>query len=76
MDKDLLQECSQRQTHAQAKPYVKEGSMRAASIIICDLIERMNIWGDEPNDKKSILIFLPGLVEIFNFIEYCNTFYK
>ena len=50
--------------------------MRAASIIICDLIERMNIWGDEPNDKKSILIFLPGLVEIFNFIEYCNTFYR
>ena len=50
--------------------------MRAASIIICDLIERMNIWGDEPNDKKSILVFLPGLVEIFNFIEYCSTFYK
>ena len=49
--------------------------MRTASIIICDLIQKLNAWGDPPNDKKSVLVFLPGLVEIFNFIEYCREFY-
>jgi len=39
--------------------------MRAASIIICDTIERLNTFNDDPNEKKSVLVFLPGLAEIF-----------
>jgi len=40
--------------------------MRVASIIICQLIEKENTFKDDPNDeKKGILIFLPGYHEIF-----------
>ena len=49
--------------------------MRAASIIICEIIQKLNIFGDDPNEKKSILVFLPGLAEIFQFIDYLYEFY-
>jgi HrpA-like RNA helicase len=57
------------------KPQVKEGSMRAASMIICDIIERLNTFNDDASEKKSILVFLPGLAEIFQFIDYLAEFY-
>ena len=75
VDQELLAECDSKNNNTNAKPHVKEGAMRTASIIICDLIGKLNSWGDLPNDKKSVLVFLPGLVEIFNFIEYCKDFY-
>ena len=49
--------------------------MRAASLIICDIIERLNTFNDEPNEKKSVLVFLPGLAEIFQFMDYLGEFY-
>jgi len=49
--------------------------MRVASLIVCDIIEKMNMFGDDPSDKKSILIFLPGLYEIFEFIDFLNEWY-
>lgn len=57
------------------KPVVKEGSMRAASLIICEIIQKLNIFGDDPNEKKSVLVFLPGLAEIHHFIDYLYEFY-
>ena len=62
-DTELLHEATEMSgTH---KPQVKEGAMRAASMIICDIIERLNTFNDDANEKKSILVFLPGLAEIF-----------
>lgn len=53
------------------KPSIKEGTMRVASFLICDIIERKNEFKDDLEDeKKSILIFLPGYHEIFEFIEF------
>ena len=49
------------------KPNVKESTMRVASLIICDIIERINAFDDEEKNKKSVLVFLPGLYEIFEF---------
>jgi HrpA-like RNA helicase len=56
------------------KPHVKESTMRLASLIICDVIEKIDTFGDGP-DKKSILVFLPGLHEIFEFIDFLNEWY-
>ena len=51
--------------------------MRVASILICDIIERQNTFKDDltEDEKKGILIFLPGLHEIFEFIEFIKDFY-
>jgi HrpA-like RNA helicase len=49
--------------------------MRAASIIICDIIEKLNTFNDEPAEKKSILVFLPGMAEILQFIDFLGEFY-
>ena len=49
--------------------------MRAASIIICDIITKRNAFGDDLDKPKSILVFLPGLAEIFQFMEYMREFY-
>lgn len=60
------------------KPVIKEGVMRIASIVICDVIERLNEFGDDKSEgaeKKSILVFLPGYHEIFEFIELIKQFY-
>lgn len=38
--------------------------MRVATIIICDVIERLNSFEEASEVKASILIFLPGLAEI------------
>ena len=58
------------------KPQVKECSMRVAAMLICDVIERLNGFDDDKNDeKKSVLVFLPGLHEIFEFIEFINDTY-
>lgn len=72
-DKELLHEANEMS--GQQKPQVREGAMRAASLIVCDIIERLNTFKDEPNEKKSVLMFLPGLAEIFQFIDYMQEFY-
>jgi HrpA-like RNA helicase len=57
------------------KPNVKESTMRVASLIICDIIERTNAFGDDDIEKKSILVFLPGLHEIFEFQDFLLEWY-
>lgn len=58
------------------KPQVKECTMRVASMLICDVIERLNRFGDDTEaEKKSVLVFLPGLHEIFEFIEFIRDNY-
>jgi HrpA-like RNA helicase len=55
--------------------------MRVAAMIICDIIERLNVFADDTGvegeevEKKSILVFLPGYHEIFEFMEYLKQFY-
>ncbi len=44
--------------------------MKIAAMMICDIIEKHNRFFDDENDKKSVLVFLPGLFEIFEFMEY------
>jgi HrpA-like RNA helicase len=56
------------------KAQVKDGAMRVASIVVCDLIEKLNSFDEK--HKESVLIFLPGFAEIFQFIEYMNEFYE
>ena len=72
-DKDLLDEALQ--INESNKPQIKDCSMRVASIMICDVIEKLNRFNDEPEDKKSVLVFLPGLFEIFEFIDFINEHY-
>jgi HrpA-like RNA helicase len=47
--------------------------MRVASLIVCDVIEKLNSFDER--HKESVLIFLPGFAEIFQLIEYMNEFY-
>lgn len=50
--------------------------MRVAAMLICDVIEKLNRFEDaEGEEKKSILVFLPGLHEIFEFIEFIRETY-
>lgn len=49
--------------------------MRVASLLILDVIEKLNQFGDEPDKKKSVLVFLPGLYEIFEFMDFINEWY-
>jgi HrpA-like RNA helicase len=73
-DEELLYEA--RESLNSNKPSIKEGILRVASILICDLIERMNLFEDNLElEKKGILVFLPGLHEIFEFIEFIQNFY-
>lgn len=73
-DRELLYEAVE--TFNSNKPSIKEGIMRVASILICDLIERLNLFGDNvEEEKKGVLVFLPGLHEIFEFIEFIKDFY-
>jgi len=64
------------QAYGQQKPQIKEGTMRAASILICDVIERLDMFADGPYEKKSVLCFLPGLAEIFQFMDFVQEWYK
>jgi hypothetical protein len=48
--------------------------MRVASMIICDIIEKLNSFDDV--GKPSILVFLPGFNEIFSFMEFIKEWYK
>lgn len=60
------------------KPQVKDCTMRLAAMIICDVIESFDRFKDvEEGDgeKKSVLVFLPGLHEIFEFIEFIKETY-
>ena len=51
--------------------------MRVAAMLIVDVIEKLNRFEDDPNeDKKSVLVFLPGLHEIFEFIEFVQETYE
>lgn len=59
----------------QTKPAVRECEMRVASIIVCDVIERLNAFDEIENEKSSVLIFLPGLAEIMQFMDYMYEFY-
>ncbi|TNV71351.1 hypothetical protein FGO68_gene11326 [Halteria grandinella] len=73
-DKDLLYES--RQIQEGNKPQVKEATMRVASMIICDVITRLNRFDEKlDDDKNSVLVFLPGLHEIFEFIEFIKETY-
>lgn len=74
-DKELLHEAYE--SFHSNKPSIKEGVMRVASIIICEIIHRQNTFGDdtEVEEKKGILVFLPGLHEIFEFIDFIKDFY-
>jgi HrpA-like RNA helicase len=50
--------------------------MRVAAMIICDVIERLNRFEDDlTQEKKGVLVFLPGLHEIFEFIEFIKGTY-
>ena len=50
--------------------------MRVASILICDIIDKQNTFSDDlDEDKRGILVFLPGLHEIFEFIDFIRDFY-
>jgi hypothetical protein len=49
--------------------------MKVAAMLICDVIEKHNRFNDEENDKKSVLVFLPGLFEIFEFMDFMNESY-
>lgn len=46
------------------KANVKESAMRVATLVICDIIEKLNSFDEQSTEKASILIFLPGLAEI------------
>lgn len=73
-DKELIHEAFE--SFHSNKPSIKEGVMRVASILICDIIERQNTFKDDLEvEKKGILVFLPGLHEIFEFIEFMKDFY-
>ena len=78
-DTELLHEAFEH-SHSD-KPCIKEGVMRVAAFIICDIIERLNVFEDEiagegeEVEKMSILVFLPGYHEIFEFMEYLKHFY-
>jgi HrpA-like RNA helicase len=77
-DNDMLLEAQQGSScyaYGGEKPNVKEGCMRVAGLLICDAIERLNAFGDDPNEKKSVLVFLPGLAEIFAFIDALHEWY-
>jgi HrpA-like RNA helicase len=51
--------------------------MRVASMLICDVIQKLNRFEDNlEEDKKSVLVFLPGLHEIFEFIEFIRENYE
>lgn len=47
------------------KPTIKEGAMRVASLVVCDIIEKLKSFGEIGEEKPSILVFLPGFAEIF-----------
>ena len=52
--------------------------MRLAAMIICDVIERLDRFRDADEgegEKRSVLVFLPGLHEIFEFIEFIKETY-
>lgn len=49
--------------------------MRVASLIVADIIEKLKRFGETGDEKQSILIFLPGFAEIFQFIEYLSEYY-
>ena len=72
-DKELIDDA--RTICDSSKPQVKESTMRVASLLICDIIDKLNLFNDDPNDKKSVLVFLPGLYEIFEFMDFINEWY-
>ena len=50
--------------------------MRVAGLLICDAIERLNAFGDDlTKEKQSVLVFMPGLAEIFSFIDALHEWY-
>ena len=49
--------------------------MRIAAFLICDVIEKKNSFNDSEDEKKGILVFLPGLHEIFEFVDFINEYY-
>jgi HrpA-like RNA helicase len=50
--------------------------MRVASILICDIIEKLDCFGDGLYEKKSVLCFLPGMAEIFMMMDFITEWYK
>ena len=72
-DQDLILECLAM--NESNKPQIKECSMKLAAMMICDVIEKKNRFFDDLTEKKSVLVFLPGLFEIFEFMDYINETY-
>lgn len=44
-------------------------TLRACVYLIVDLIELKNCFNEKPGEKRTILVFMPGLMEIFQLIE-------
>ena len=55
--------------------YARNRTSAVLIIIICDIIASQNSFNDEPDQPKSILVFLPGLAEIYQFMEYLREYY-
>jgi HrpA-like RNA helicase len=47
-----------------------EQVLRAAALLIVHLIEFENCFKEKPGEKKTILVFMPGLYEINSLIDY------
>jgi HrpA-like RNA helicase len=73
-DRELLMEARETQS-SYLKANVKESAMRVATLVICEIIQKLNSFDEVGEEKASVLIFLPGMAEIFAFIEYMGEFY-
>lgn len=48
-----------------ARAGCSDETLRAATLLIVDLIELKNAFREKPGEKRTILVFMPGLMEIF-----------
>ena len=47
--------------------------MKVAALLILRIIEEKNAFGEKRSEKRTVLIFLPGLLEIFQLIEMIES---
>lgn len=48
-----------------ARAGVMDETLWAATYLIVDLIELKNCFREKPGEKRTILVFMPGMMEIF-----------
>jgi len=48
-----------------ARASVMEETLKAATYLIVDLIELKNCFREKPGEKRTVLVFMPGMMEIF-----------